>query len=131
MNNSLPNLPPTILSGDLTTWVAIASVALYLLSRFLARRNEGADDRKRRAIQLAGDVRLAGLDFLAPILEDYAVGDHEALTHRIESLARELGKEQTRKEMMDRLFNSQLGERLRSAEGRRRIARQVEQARAA
>jgi hypothetical protein len=129
MNESIPNLPYA--SIDPATWTAILSVVVYLIGKFLAKRAEFSDDRKRKAIQLAGDVRLAGLDFLAPLLEDYAVGDHAALSQRVEALARELGKDSSRKNITDRLFNSQLAERLRDSDHRRRIARQIEQAKPA
>ena len=128
MNEATPALPSLQFGMiDPTTWVAIASVVIFLISKFLAKRNAGSDERKRKAIQLAGDVRLAGLEFLAPLLEDYAMGDQTALTQRIEALARELGKESSRKTMMERLFHSQLSERLRDSESRRRIARQLDQ----
>lgn len=129
MNETIPNLPYGAI--DPATWTAILSVVVYLIGKFVSKRAESSDDRKRKAIQLAGDVRLAGLDFLAPLLEDYAVGDQASLTQRVEGLARELGKDATRKTMMDRLFHSQLAERLRDGEHRRRIARQIEQSKPA
>lgn len=133
MNETDPTLPlpPLTSFSDPATWVAIASVIVYLLGKFIARRNERNDSQKRKAIQLAGDVRLAGLDFLAPILEDYAVGDQAALAQRIEALAQELSKDGTRKTLIDRLFQSQLAERLRDGESRRRIVRQLDQSKPA
>ena len=133
MNETDPTLPlpPLTSFSDPATWVAIASVIVYLLGKFIARRNERNDNQKRKAIQLAGDVRLAGLDFLAPILEDYAVGDQAALAQRIELLAQELSKDGTRKTLIDRLFQSQLAERLRDGESRRRIVRQLDQSKPA
>lgn len=133
MNETDPTLPlpPLTSFNDPATWVAIASVVVFLLGKFIARRNERNDNQKRKAIQLAGDVRLAGLDFLAPILEDYAVGDQAALAQRIEALAQELSKDGTRKTLIDRLFQSQLAERLRDGESRRRIVRQLDQSKPA
>lgn len=133
MNEDDPTLPlpPLTSFSDPATWVAIASVIVYLLGKFIARRNERNDNQKRKAIQLAGDVRLAGLDFLAPLLEDYAVGDQAALTQRIEALTQELSKDGTRKTLIDRLFQSQLAERLRDGESRRRIVRQLDQSKPA
>lgn len=133
MNETDPTLPlpPLTSFSDPATWVAIASVVVFLLGKFIARRNERNDNQKRKAIQLAGDVRLAGLDFLAPILEDYAVGDQAALAQRIEALAQELSKDGTRKTLIDRLFQSQLAERLRDGESRRRIVRQLDQSKPA
>lgn len=129
MNETTPQLPipPLTSFSDPTIWIAIASIVVYLLGKFIARRNERTDNQKRKAIQLAGDVRLAGLDFLAPMLEDYAVGDEAALTQRIEALAQELSKDSARKTLVDRLFQSQLAERLRDSESRRRIVRQLDQ----
>lgn len=129
MNETTPTLPlpPLTSFSDPATWVAIASVVIYLLGKFIARRNERTDRQKRKAIQLAGDVRLAGLDFLAPLLEDYAVGDQAALEQRIEAIAQELSKDSSRKGLIDRLFQSQLAERLRDSESRRRIVRLLDQ----
>ncbi len=126
---AIPNMP--IGMTDPNTWIAIASIVIYLISKFIAKRSESTDGRKRKAIQLAGDVRLAGLEFLAPLLEDYAMGDQTALTQRIEALAHELGKESSRKTMMERLFHSQLADRLRDSESRRRIARLLDQSKPA
>jgi hypothetical protein len=132
MNETTPSLENLQFGMvDPTIWIAIASVVIYLVSKFIAKRNDSSDQRKRKAIQLSGDVRLANLDFLAPLLEDYAMGDHAALAQRIEVLAHELSKDASRKSLMDRLFNSQLAERLRESESRRRIVRQLEQSKPA
>ena len=64
--------------------VALASIALYASGRFLFRRDEAVEDRRRKAIKLAGDCQKCGLDFLAPVLEDYSVGDYSGMTHRLQ-----------------------------------------------
>lgn len=128
MNETNPALPNVAIGTlDPSIWIAVASVVIYFISKFLANRSDSTDGRRRKAIQLAGDVRLAGLEFLAPLLEDYAMGDQTALSQRIEALAHELGKESSRKTMMERLFQSQLSDRLRDNESRRRIARLLDQ----
>jgi hypothetical protein len=96
-------------------------VALYVAGRYAPRRDDADDDQRRKAIKLAGDCQKCGLDFLAPVLEDYSVGDYAGMLHRLRSFADDLRDDATRRQMLDHLFATQLAQRLRDADERRKI----------
>lgn len=102
--------------------VALASVALYASGRFLFRRDEAVEDRRRKAIKLAGDCQKCGLDFLAPLLEDYSVGDYSGMLHRLRTFADDIRDDATRRQILDHFFATQLEHRLKDDAQRRKIA---------
>lgn len=110
------NLPP----GTLIL-VLVACVALYFGAKFLFRKGEAVEDRRRQAIKLAGECKTSGLDFLAPVLEDYAVGDYSALLQRLRSLAEDVRDDAQRRALFDRLFESQLAQRMKDPQSRQQI----------
>ncbi len=119
-------LVPKLLASPLVM-IALASVALYATGRFMFRRDEAVEDRRRKAIKLAGDCHKCGLDFLAPVLEDYSVGDYSGMLHRLRTFADDLRDDATRRQLLDRFFATQLAARLRDEEQRRKIVEAVSQ----
>ena len=119
-------LVPKLLASPLVM-IALASVALYATGRFMFRRDEAVEDRRRKAIKLAGDCQKCGLDFLAPVLEDYSVGDYSGMLHRLRTFADDLRDDATRRQLLDRFFATQLAARLRDEEQRRKIVEAVSQ----
>ncbi|HTN73744.1 MAG TPA: hypothetical protein VL096_00805 [Pirellulaceae bacterium] len=109
------------LAGNPLILVLLASIALYATGRFLFRRDEAVEDRRRKAIKLAGDCQKCGLDFLAPVLEDYSVGDYSAMLHRLRTFADDIRDDATRRQMLDRFFTTQLRQRLQDEAQRRQI----------
>ena len=120
MHNLLPNL-----AGNPLVLVALASIALYATGRFMFRRDEAIEDRRRKAIKLAGDCQKCGLDFLAPVLEDYSVGDYSGMLHRLRTFADDIRDDATRRQILDRFFETQLARRLQDEPQRRKIAEAV------
>lgn len=120
MHNLLPNL-----AGNPLVLVALASIALYATGRFMFRRDEAIEDRRRKAIKLAGDCQKCGLDFLAPVLEDYSVGDYSGMVHRLRTFADDIRDDATRRQILDRFFETQLARRLQDEPQRRKIAEAV------
>jgi hypothetical protein len=111
---------PFSLPGNSFLILALCA-AVYLLSRFFLRRDEPVDDRRRQAIRLAGECKLSGLDFLAPLLEDFAVGDHSSLSHRLRTLSDDVRSESQRQALFDRLFQTQLAQRMQDPQSRQEI----------
>ena len=111
----------TNLAASPVVLIALASLALYTTGRFVFRRDEAIEDRRRKAIKLAGDCQKCGLDFLAPLLEDYSVGDYSGLVHRLRSFADDLRDDATRRQLLDRFFETQLAQRLADDAQRRKI----------
>jgi hypothetical protein len=123
MLTSLPLLGLALgnLAGSPIVLVALASLALYASGRFLFRRDEAVEDRRRKAIKLAGDCQKCGLDFLAPVLEDYSVGDYSGMLHRLRSFADDIRDDGTRRQILDHFFATQLATRLKDDAQRRQI----------
>jgi hypothetical protein len=123
MLTSLPLLGLALgnLAGSPIVLVALASLALYASGRFLFRRDEAVEDRRRKAIKLAGDCQKCGLDFLAPVLEDYSVGDYSGMLHRLRSFADDIRDDGTRRQILDHFFTTQLATRLKDDAQRRQI----------
>ena len=119
-------LAPKLLASPLVM-IALASITLYATGRFMFRRDEAIEDRRRKAIKLAGDCQKCGLDFLAPVLEDYSVGDYSGMLHRLRAFADDIRDDATRRQILDRFFATQLTYRLRDAEQRRKIVEAVSQ----
>jgi hypothetical protein len=117
----LLGLSLTSLAASPVVLIGLASLALYTTGRFLFRRDEAIEDRRRKAIKLAGDCQKCGLDFLAPLLEDYSVGDYSGLVHRLRSFADDLRDDATRRQLLDRFFETQLAQRLADDAQRRKI----------
>lgn len=118
----LPNLSSPIVV------VALASIALYATGRFLFRRDEAVEDRRRKAIKLAGDCQKCGLDFLAPVLEDYSVGDYSGMLHRLRTFADDIRDDGTRRQILDHFFTTQLATRVKNEAERRKILEALEAA---
>jgi hypothetical protein len=114
------------LAGNPLVLVALASLALYTTGRFLFRRDEAIEDRRRKAIKLAGDCQKCGLDFLAPVLEDYSVGDYSGMVHRLRAFADDLRDDATRRQVLDRFFATQLAQRLTDDAQRRKILETID-----
>ena len=114
------------LAGNPIVLVALASIALYATGRFLFRRDEAIEDRRRKAIKLAGDCQKCGLDFLAPVLEDYSVGDYSGMTHRLRTFADDIRDDATRRQILDRFFTTQLAHRVKDEAQRRQIVAALE-----
>lgn len=117
---SLPSL-----ADNRLVLIGLASIALYATGRFLFRRDEAIEDRRRKAIKLAGDCQKCGLDFLAPVLEDYSVGDYSGMLHRLRSFADDIRDDATRRQILDRFFETQLAARLQDEAQRRKIVETV------
>lgn len=113
------------LAGNPLVLVILASLALYAMGRFLFRRDEAVEDRRRKAIKLAGDCQKCGLDFLAPVLEDYSVGDYSSMLHRLRAFADDLRDDATRRQILDRFFETQLASRLKDEQQYRKIVETV------
>lgn len=111
---------PTITSASLPL-IVLAAAALYIGAKYFLKRDEPVDDRRRQAIKLAGECKAAGLDFLAPVLEDFAVGDYPALLHRLRSLADDVRDDGQRNALFDRVFETQLARRMKTPESRQQI----------
>jgi hypothetical protein len=118
-------LLPKLASSPLVL-VSLASIALYASGRFMFRRDEAVEDRRRKAIKLAGDCQKCGLDFLAPVLEDYSVGDYSAMLHRLRAIADDIRDDATRRQILDHFFSTQLAARLKDAAQRQKIVEAVE-----
>jgi hypothetical protein len=110
------------LAGNPLVLVALAAIALYATGRFLFRRDEAIEDRRRKAIKLAGDCQKCGLDFLAPVLEDYSVGDYSGMLHRLRTFADDIRDDATRRQLLDRFFETQLAHRVHDETQRKKIA---------
>lgn len=126
-----PSLPLLALLPNLSSpivLVALASIALYATGRFLFRRDEAVEDRRRKAIKLAGDCQKCGLDFLAPVLEDYSVGDYSGMLHRLRTFADDIRDDGTRRQILDHFFTTQLATRVKSEAERRKILETLEAA---
>lgn len=108
--------------------VILASLALYAMGRFLFRRDEAVEDRRRKAIKLAGDCQKCGLDFLAPLLEDYSVGDYSGMLHRLRTFADDIRDDATRRQILDHFFETQLTHRVKEESQRRKIAEALQAA---
>jgi hypothetical protein len=106
--------------------VSLASIALYASGRFLFRRDEAIEDRRRKAIKLAGDCQKCGLDFLAPVLEDYSVGDYSGMLHRLRAFADDIRDDATRRQILDHFFSTQLTTRLKDAAQRQKILETID-----
>lgn len=113
------------LAGNPVVLVALASIALYATGRFLFRRDEAVEDRRRKAIKLAGDCQKCGLDFLAPVLEDYSVGDYSGMLHRVRAFSDDIRDDATRRQILDRFFETQLAQRLKDEAQRRKIVESI------
>lgn len=111
---------PTLTSASLPI-IAIAAVALYFGAKYFLKREEPVDERRRQAIKLAGECKAAGLDFLAPVLEDFAVGDYPSLMHRMRTLADDVRDDGQRHALFDRVFETQLARRMKTPENRQQI----------
>ena len=113
------------LAGSPLVLIALASIALYASGRFMFRRDEAVEDRRRKAIKLAGDCQKCGLDFLAPVLEDYSVGDYSGMLHRLRGFADDIRDDATRRKILDHFFSTQLGQRLQDEAQRRKIVETI------
>jgi len=116
----------TNLASSPIVLVALASIALYASGRFMFRRDEAVEDRRRKAIRLAGDCQKCGLDFLAPVLEDYSVGDYSGMLHRLRAFADDVRDDATRRQILDHFFSTQLATRLKDVAQRQKILEVIE-----
>lgn len=111
---------PTLSSASLPILVA-AAVAIYFGAKFLFKKDEQIEDRRRQAIKLAGECKTCGLEFLSPVLEDYAVGDYSGILHRLRALADDVRSDSQRQALLDRVFETQLAARMKTPESRQQI----------
>lgn len=111
---------PTFTSASLPI-IAIAAAAIFIGVKYYFKRDEPADDRRRQAIKLAGECKAFGLDFLAPVLEDFAVGDYASLLHRLRALADDVRDDGQKHALFDRVFETQLARRMKTPESRQQI----------
>src|SRR5688572_23977966 len=111
---------PTLTSASLPL-IAIAAVGIYFGAKFLFKKDENVEDRRRQAIKLAGECKTCGLDFLSPVLEDYAVGDYSGILHRLRTLSEDVRSDSQRQALLDRVFETQLAARMKTPEARQQI----------
>lgn len=104
-------------NGSLLT-LGLASAALFFGGKLLFRRDEAREDRRRKAISLCSECREEGLGFLAPLLEDYAVGDYSSAVYRLRTFHEQVKDGDARRSLMDNLFARQLAKRIGTAAGR-------------
>lgn len=65
-------------------------VGCVLLVRFLFKKDDEIEDRRRHAINAAGELRKIHDDQLAVILEDYAIGDYSGIAKNVADIVRKL-----------------------------------------
>lgn len=66
--------------------IALASVAAYVVGKLFVRGDSAVEERRRGALTLLVDAEKAGLGFLAPLLQDYAVGDYSGVVKEVGKL---------------------------------------------
>lgn len=66
--------------------IIIFAVAL-LGSKWLYKKDEKIEDRRRGAFKLAGEMRSKGMTWVPDLLEDYAVGDYDSIGVKMAKIA--------------------------------------------
>ena len=97
-------------------FIALASVACFVVGMLLFKADEAIEDRRRNAIDGYVDAEKYGLDFLKPALKDYAVGDYSALLSRIRGVMHDLRDDTKRAQILDHIFKVQMYLRLEKPE---------------
>jgi len=115
--------------SDLVTMVLIA-IAAAAGAKFLFRKDEALEDRRRNAIRMATELNAMGLGRFSPILEDFAVGDLSSIVHRVRNFRDLLSSDEDRLAFVDDVFNKQLLPRLKDPQRSQLIFEAVDQARA-
>lgn len=102
--------------------VAVALLASFTIARWLFRKDEEAEDRRRAAIRVSNTLTAMGLKRLPRILEAYAVYDWSGMAHEIKQFAELALDEKAIVTEFEQVFKGVLVKKLATEDGRAMIA---------
>lgn len=106
--------------------VGLASVAAYAIGKLMVKGDGAVEERRRGAMTLVVDAEKAGLSFLTPILQDYAVGDYSGVLKEVSKLRDGLHDPEKRKLALATFLEKQFELYAADTEGAKKIMALVE-----
>lgn len=114
----------TLTSSTLLNWVLLAAVGALGVG-FLVRKDTGVEERRRRMIDLAGEMKKLGLEQLAEAFTSYAVGDYSGVVGDVKTLVKQMANPTQALALLADVFYKQLPQRLALDGDRDRILKSV------
>ena len=105
---------------------AIVVVLAVFVGGFLFRKDEAIEDKRRKAIDVANELRSQGLKHVPDLLVDYAVGDYSGMLTRIKSWSQLMGDDDQRKAFFAQFRKTQISKMLESESDRAHLMAQVD-----
>ena len=99
--------------------IALASGLLFVMGKLMAKGDTAVEERRRGAMTLLVDAEKAGLGFLSPMLQDYAVGDYSGLIKEVGKLRDGLHDAERRRTALRTFLEKQFEIHAGDAEGRK------------
>lgn len=106
--------------------IGLATLALYFIGKYSAKGDTAVEERRRGAISLVTIASKNGLNFLSPLLEDYAVGDYSGMVKELSKMRNALHDPVTMKQVTESFLTVQFQKYAETDEGRKAIIALVE-----
>jgi hypothetical protein len=122
-------IDPLLAAALNVVWVAwgLGALAAFFIVRELFRKDERIEDRRRHAIEIAGELRAEGLEHIPSLLNDYAVGDYSRMIQRVQSWYDFLKDDDNRRAFFLKFLRTQLSRAMADEVRRAEVIKAVEE----
>ncbi len=100
-------------SGLQIAVIALACFSLFAVGKWLFNKDEKVEARRKNSIDIAAELRAAGLEFAYEFFRCYAVGDYSGMLEEARVILFKLKDPEQRRLALAKLFQKQLETRLK------------------